>query len=192
MKIGGYEIAPLTPDRWADFETVLGRGGISGCWCMYWLTATGREFEEGRRGGSTGANKAAFQKIVRGGAPGLLAYDGATPVAWVRVMPRMDHPGLRRSRLYGTAEDIAGIWSLSCFVIRRDWRGRGLSGVLIRAAIAHARDNGALTLEAYPNDTVEPSSPMALYRGRASTFRRLGFVEVRRKAPQKPMMRFRL
>ena len=31
----GIAIAPLTPDRWDDFETLFGeRGACGGCWCM--------------------------------------------------------------------------------------------------------------------------------------------------------------
>ncbi len=192
MRFDGYDVHPLTPERWPDFETVLGRGGISGCWCMYWLTETGKGFEEGRRGGSKGANKAAFRQVTEDGLPGLLAYDGDAPVGWVRVMARDRHPGLKRSRLYGNVGETGGIWSLSCFVIRREWRVRGLSELLVRAAIAHARDCGASVLEAYPNDAEGRLSAMALYRGRAATFRRLGFEEIGRRTPDKPLLRLAL
>ncbi|MDJ0827192.1 MAG: GNAT family N-acetyltransferase [Rhodobacter sp.] len=192
MRIQGYDMYPLTPERFGDFETVLGRGGIGGCWCMYWLTDRMEAFNRGTIGGSKGANKAAFREVIAAGPPGLLAYDGDEPVGWVRVMPRARHPGLARSRLYGVTEDIGGIWSVSCFVIRRAWRGRSLSAVLLRAAIAHARAGGARAVEAYPNDAEGRLSGMALYRGRASTFRRFGFEEVWRTGKDKPLMRLTL
>jgi hypothetical protein len=55
-----------------------------------------------------------------------------------------------------------------------------------------ARDHGAGALEAYPWETDEPRSPSSIYTGVASTFRRLGFEEVQRRAPHRPMMRLRL
>ncbi len=192
MKLDGYDLDPLTPDRWDDFETVLGRGGISGCWCMYWLTDRGETFNRGTVGGSKGTNKGAFQAIVKEAPPGLLAYDAGEPVAWVRVMPRTRHPGLARSRFFKTDEDITGVWSISCFVIRRQWRGRGLTTTLIRGAVAHARENGATVIEGYPTETTEKRSDSSVYTGLAQTFRRLGFTEVMRRAPHKPMMRLAL
>jgi hypothetical protein len=38
--------APLTPERWADLETVFGggRGDCGRCWCMYWRLPR-RDFE---------------------------------------------------------------------------------------------------------------------------------------------------
>lgn len=193
MDIDGFRIEPLEPGRWDDLVSVLGRGGIGGCWCMYWTLPTTREWGEGARGGSKAANKAAFRHIVdRGPPPGLLAYDAGKPVAWCRVMPRASLPGLARSRYFKTDLDIDGVWSLACFVVRPPYRGRGLTTVLTKAAIAFARDNGGRILEAYPWETGEEKHPSIIYGGMASTFLRLGFEVVQRTAPHKPMMRLAL
>ena len=69
---------------------------------------------------------------------------------------------------------------------------RGLTGVLTKAAIAFARDQGGRLLEAYPWETAEEKHPATVYTGLASTFGRLGFEVVQRKAPHKPMMRLAL
>lgn len=192
MRIDGYTIAPLTPDLWEDFASVLGGSGKSGCWCMYWLTGSAA-FRAGAKGGRAAPNRAAFREVVDAGPPpGLLAYDGAEPVAWLRLLPRARLPGLERSRFFATGLDTAGVWSLSCFVVRARWRRRGLTDVLIRAAIAHARDAGATALEAYPTDSEARKPASAVYLGLASTFRRLGFAEVQRHAPEKPMLRLPL
>lgn len=187
-----YDIRPLTPALWADFETVLGGSGQSGCWCMYWLLGSA-EFRAGSAGGGAASNRAAFRaRVTDGPPPGLLAYDGATPVAWVRVLPRAALPALANSRFFKTDLPTDGIWSLSCFVVRAKWRRRGLTEVLTRAAIDHARAHGATALEAYPTDTAERRPSSAVYLGLASTFRRLGFHEVQRLAPHKPMLRLAL
>ncbi len=193
MKIDGFEVEPLTPERFGDFETVLGKGGIGGCWCMYWILPTSREWSEGAKGGSTAANKPAFRRIVQAGPPpGLLAYDGSDPVGWCRVMPRAALPGLERSRHFKTDLDTAGVWSLPCFVVRKSHRGRGLTAVLIKGAIELARADGARILEAYPWDTAEKQQPATVYLGLASTFTRLGFEVVQRRVEHKPMMRLSL
>ncbi len=184
-----FATAPLTPDRWGDFEAVLGASGVSGCWCMYWLTAGSATFRHGARGGSEGANKAAFRAVVDRAPPGLLAYAGTEPVGWARVMPRAAHPGLDRSRFFRTDLPADGVWSLSCFRVRAGWRGRGLTRVLTEAALAFARTQGGSWLEVYPTDTDARRSPQAVYTGVASTFRALGFEEVQRLDPAKPMMR---
>ena len=114
------------------------------------------------------------------------------PVAWARVVARSTLPGLKSSTHFRTDLDIEGVWSLPCFVVRRSHRGRGLTATLTKAAMSLATDQGARMLEAYPWETESSEDPMSIYTGVASTFRRLGFDEVQRKAPHKPMMRLEL
>ena len=193
MNIDGFDVKPLTPERWDDLVAVLGRGGVGGCWCMNWILPNQRMLGEGTKDGSKAKNKAAFQDIVRAGPPpGLLAYEGGAPVAWCRVMPRAGLPGLANSRHFKTDLDIDGVWSLPCFVVCPKHRGRGLTTVLTKAAIAFARDQGGRILEAYPWETAEAKYPTVIYTGLASTFKRLGFEVVQRRAPHKPMMRLAL
>ncbi len=157
---------------------------------MYWITDGSAAFRDGSKGGAGAANRGAFHNIVDNGPPpGLLGYVGDEPVGWVRILPRNSLPGLSRSRLFSTDLPTDGVWSISCFVIRAKWRRQGLTEQLARAAVRHARENGARAVEAYPTDTEARKSTSAVYLGLASTFRRLGFEEVQRKAPEKPMMR---
>ena len=193
MEIDGFTVEPLSLERWDDLVAVLGRSGVSGCWCMYWATPKQTVWGEASKGGSKAKNKTAFRRLVRAGPPpGLLAYDGEEPVGWCRVMPRAALPGLARSRFFKTDLDIEGVWSLPCFVVRPRHRGRGLTAVLTKAAIAFARDQGGRLLEAYPWETAEEKHPATVYTGLASTFGRLGFEVVQRRAPHKPMMRLAL
>jgi GNAT superfamily N-acetyltransferase len=193
MDIDGFTIEPLTPDRFDDLEGVLGRGGIGGCWCMYWTTPTTQQWRDKAKGGSTARNKGLMEELVgTGPPPGLIAYDGDEPVAWTRVVARTTLPGLRSSTHFRTDLDIDGVWSLPCFVVRKEHRGRGLTETLTKAAMSFAAEQGASVLEAYPWDTETSEDPTSIYTGVASTFERLGFDEVQRKAPHKPMMRIDL
>jgi len=193
MEVDGYEVEPLSKERFDDFVAVLGAGGIGGCWCMYWIAPTSKAWGECTVGGSRARNRELFQGLVEAGPPpGLLAYEARVPVAWCRVMQRERLPGLANSRHFKTDLDIDGVWALSCFVVKRSHRGRGLTTVLTKAAASFAREQGARVLEVYPWDTEERKSDSTLYTGVASTFERLGFTEVQRRAPHKPMMRLSL
>ena len=190
MIVDDYRVEPLTPDRFDDLIAVLGKGGIGGCWCMYWTCPTSAAWGEGCKGGSTAPNRRAFEAQVDAGPPpGLLAYDDGDPVAWCRVMPRAALPGLANSRYFKTDLDIEGVWSLPCFVVRRSHRGKGLTTVLTKAAIEFVRQQGGSIVESYPWDTDEAKADSVVYTGLASTFTRLGFEVVQRRADHKPMMR---
>ena len=193
MQIDSYDVEPLSPDRFEDFVAVLGNGGISGCWCMYWVAPSSKAWGEGCVGGSKAPNRRRFRALVATGPPpGLIAYDDDNPVAWCRVMSRDRLPGLANSRHFKTDLDIEGVWALSCFVVRKAYRHRGLTTVLTKAAISFVRGQGGRAVEVYPWDTDEQKADSTLYSGAASTFERLGFEEVQRRAPHKPMMRLAL
>lgn len=188
--VDGYVVEPLTPDRLDDFERVLGRSGISGCWCMYWTVPTTALWRTGAKGGSYAANREAFRAIVDAGPPpGLISYVDGEPAGWCRLMQRRNLPGLANSQYFRTDLDIADVWSLPCFVVRKQHRERGMTGVLIKAAIELLDTRGGGILEAYPWDTSDRKAPSTVYTGLASTFERFGFEVVQRAAPHKPMMR---
>jgi GNAT superfamily N-acetyltransferase len=88
--------------------------------------------------------------------------------------------------------DDKPVWSISCFYVRKGYRNRGVTAVLIAAAIKTARRSKAAALEAYPVDTSEKKSSSSIYTGKASTFRRAGFKVIARRVPHRPMMRHSL
>src|SRR5439155_10737512 len=74
---------------------------------------------------------------------GLVGYLDGEPVGWVAVEPRTAYPKLRTARVPWTGrhedKDDAGVWAVTCFVVRRGYRGRGLTYALARAAVDFAR-----------------------------------------------------
>lgn len=178
-------VAPLTPALWPRFEDLFSpNGAVGGCWCMYWRIGAAYR----ARGGA--ANRADFRaRVEEGPPPGLLALDGDRALGWVQVTPRAELPRLDRARNLRRVDD-APVWSLSCLYIRRGHRKRGVATALIHAAIAHARAQGAVALEAYPVDA--SATPSSSFTGYATTFARAGFVEVARHAPTRPIMRHAL
>lgn len=180
---------PLTPDRWEDVEQLFGnRGACGGCWCMAWRLK--RAVFNAQKGE---ANRAAFRAIVRRGeVPGILAYAGNTPVGWCAIAPRSIFPALGNSRVLSPV-DNKPVWSITCFFIEKPWRRKGLSSRLIEGAIKMARDHGAETVEAYPNDLKKGNLPDAfVWTGLASAFLKVGFREVARRSSQRPILRLDL
>ncbi len=187
--------APLTPERWADLETVFGggRGDCGRCWCMYWRLPR-RDFEAALGSRAQALFRA---RVEAGPPPGLLAYRGDDPVGWVQVGPRADVPqwnGARRltAPMPDAPADDPRVWGISCFVTRSGCRRQGVATALLAAAIGRARAGGAKVLEACPVDADGNRPPSALYHGIASAFRAAGFREVARRRPDRPLLRLTL
>ncbi|WP_242345130.1 GNAT family N-acetyltransferase [Anaeromyxobacter terrae] len=179
------EVHPLTPARFADLERLFGpRGACAGCWCMWWRVPRA----EWQAGKGEGNRRALEAYVAAGKLAGLLAYDGDAPVGWVAVEPRSAYPRLARSRNLAPV-DARPVWSITCFFVARSHRGRGVTRALVEAAAAHARAQGAPALEAYPVATTARLGDALLYTGAASTFEALGFEEVARRSPTRPVMR---
>ena len=186
---GAFDTQPLTPERWPDFETVMGpRGGCGGCWCMLWRR---RKADYDKRIGD--GNREDIRAIVEGGEePGLLAYQNDRPVGWISLAPRERFVRLETSRVLKPVDDQP-VWSVSCFLVAKDCRNRGVAEALLRAACVFASQRGASILEGYPIEPSKRPYPAAYaWTGFASVFRRAGFEEVARRSDTRPIMRKRL
>lgn len=180
------DVHPLTAERWKDLERLFGpRGACGGCWCMWWRLKRS-EFEKQKGAG----NKRALRKIVASGqVPGLLAYVDREPIGWCSVAPRESFPVLERSRVLKRVDDRA-VWSIVCLFVAREFRGSGVSVVLLRAAVHYANKQDAKIVEGYPVEPKRGRMPDAFaYTGLASAFRKAGFVEVLRRSETRPIMR---
>ena len=178
--------APVTPETWADFETVFGQNGAcAGCWCMWWRLPRAEWTRQQYEG-----NRLTMKALVDGGhVPGLLAYRDGTPVSWCSVAPRSFFPVLDRSRVLKPVDDLP-VWSIVCFYTRVGHRHRGATAGLIGAALDWTRKNEAAVVEAYPIDRPGAFSSGGDFTGVASTFVRAGFVEVARRSPTRPILRY--
>jgi GNAT superfamily N-acetyltransferase len=186
VDVSDLEFYPLTPERWADLEKLFGkRGACGGCWCMWWrLKRSEFELQKGE------GNRRAMKRVVDSGEiPGILAYAKSQPIAWCSVAPREAYPALGRSRTLKRVDDEP-VWSIVCFFVAKQFRGKGITGKLLRAAIEHVRKQGGNIVEGYPVEPKEGRIPDAFaYMGLASAFRKAGFVEVVRRSETRPIMR---
>src|SRR5258708_31365598 len=163
--------------RWDDLERLFeSRGGPKSCWCMVW-----------RAGAKTAKGpdrKAAMRQYVCEGVPiGLLGYSSVEPVAWCSIAPRTTYRDLGGPT--GIGEPPEDVWSLVCFFIRRELRGKCLTKRIVEAAVQHAAKHGAKVVEAYP---VEPGSPSYRFMGYLPTFSAAEVLEVGRAGIRRTLM----
>jgi len=184
------EIHPLTPDRWPDLEALFSTNAVTrDCWCM-WFRLTTAEYEAGRKE----PNRIAFRGIVERAPapPGLLAYIHGQAVGWCALAPREEYPRVRRARAMKPIDDRPA-WAITCFFVRRDARGRGVTKALLRAAVDFARAHGATLIEGYPVDTsMGRVTPDAAYHGPLKLFADAGFTEVARRDGRRVIVRKRV
>lgn len=129
---------------------------------------------------------------------GIVAYLDGQPVAWAAVEPRTAYPKLRSSRIPWSGrdedKDDESVWAVTCFVVRKEWRGRGLTYALATATIGFARERGALALEAYPMVT-QPGKDITwgeTHVGTRQVFQDAGFSEVTHPTVRRVVMRIDL
>lgn len=182
-------VRPLTTQRWDDVEAVFGARGCSvarRCWCMFYRVEERSGFavlSHAKR------NRAGLKRLAAGRTPpGLIGYQGGTPVGWISLGPREDYKALARSRVMRAIDD-ARVWSIICFVVPSEFRKQGVATGMLDGAIRYARRRGVKILEAYPVDKRGAQPDDSLWFGALSMYERFGFREVARHKPARPMVR---
>ena len=187
-KVAANELSfhPLTPERWEDFEKLFGeRGACGGCWCMSWRLK--RAVFEKQKGAG---NKRAMKKIVSSGEiPGLIAYVGSNPIAWCSVAPREAFPRMENAPTLKRIDDKP-VWSVVCLFVLKSYRRRGVSSLLLRAAVDYARRSGATVVEGYPFEPKQKLPDPFVWTGLVSSFEAAGFEEAARRSVSRPIMRY--
>lgn len=192
MSDDGFRIVPAHAAPFADVEAVFGtRGDPAHCWCQ-WYKIPGADW---RLTDAELRDRLAEQLADPATNAGLVAYDGEIPVGWCAVEPRAHLPRLSRKRIVVDGSrhpdfDDAGVWALTCFVVPREHRRRGVAAALAAGAVEHARANGARVIEGYAIDpSVRAKTPAAdLFVGTVSMFTGAGFAEVARPTPSRAVM----
>jgi GNAT superfamily N-acetyltransferase len=190
-------IVPANEASWDDLVTIFGTTDYAAqCQCQR-FKVVGWIWRD-----STQAERTAMLESQtacgRPDAPatsGLVAYVDDEPAGWVAVEPRTAYPKLRTSRVPWSGrdedKDDGAVWAVTCFVVRKDHRGRGLTYPLARAAVDFARRNGARALEAYPMIT-QPGKEITwgeLHVGARQVFEEAGFEQVSHPTPRRVVMR---
>ena len=189
-------VVPANEASWDDLVAIFGTTDAGHCQCQrfkvigwIWRDSTLEERTAALR---------AQTACGRPDAPttsGLVAYVDDAPAGWVAVEPRTAYPKLRTLRVpwTGRAEDKddPGVWALTCFAVRKGYRGRGLTYHLARAAVDFARERGARALEAY-SMIAPPGKEITwgeMHVGARQVFEEAGFAEVHHPTPRRVIMR---
>jgi GNAT superfamily N-acetyltransferase len=142
------------------------------CWCLSYRIPS--KLNNSLRGPARGELVAELCHAET--APGVLAYDGDTPVGWAAVAPRTE-TSFARNRRIPHVDDLP-VWSLWCIRVRPGHRGQGISHALITGAVDFARDHDAPVIEAYPLDNGSTKVDLTMaYAGLRKNFERAGFTK---------------
>lgn len=178
-------IEPAVAGRFDDAQHALSGGGDGrGCQCQWWML-TNADWE---RTTQPQRQELLRTEMTESLPPALIAYVDGVPAGFVRVGPRTTHVRLARTKVIAPNSpepwDDPAVWTVSCFVVRREYRRQGLNAELLAAAIEFARAGGARAIEAYPIDTtMGKRSANDLYHGVLSVFLAAGFRETARPKP---------
>ena len=170
-------IEPVSPATWdALVDLFAHRGGpdTRSCWCIFWRVRS-KDFSNA----TPAANRERLRSLVeQGPPPGLVALEAERAIGWVGLAPRPEYQRIEHSRVIPRGEGPLP-WSVSCFVVSRDARGRGVASALLAAAVDHARAAGAAAVEGYPIDPAAAGGgrvpDTGAYVGTRSMFERAGF-----------------
>ncbi|MFI7701118.1 GNAT family N-acetyltransferase [Nonomuraea sp. NPDC049480] len=189
-------IVPANEASWDDLAAIFGTADAGRCMCQRFKIA-GWIWRDSTQEGRT----AMLRTQTACGDPdapatsGLVAYVDGDPAGWVAVEPRTAYPKLRTLRVPWAGrdedKDDDGVWAVTCFVVRKGYRGRGLTYPLAVAAIGFARDGGARALEAYPMIT-QPGKEITwgeVHVGARQVFEDAGFKEVNHPTLRRVVMR---
>ena len=191
---------PVTPDRWNDLQTVLNDCADSrSCQCA-WPVITSAQWRSTRPGQRRDRLHDEIDAISSSPntclPPGILAYLDSEPVGWTRVGPRIGQLRIMNSRIVksGSPEpaESGDVWAVTCFTVRRAFRARGITSVLIEAAVRYALDHGADSIEGYPIDNAMPTHQgETSFVGTRTTFERAGFSVVSHPTPARVVVALR-
>lgn len=178
-------MVPATPDLWPRLGHTFGprEKNPNSCWCQRFRRHNAPD------------NRTELRREIERSDPhiGLLALVDGEAVGWTRVVPRASLPGVvENGALARLLDGAADAWWVSCFVIRREHRGKGIGAALLRGAAEMAFQHDASFVDGHPADIDvlrDSPAPSAVFTGTLSMFQNAGFTEIGRTYPSRPVMR---
>ena len=183
-----YSTKELSIKTWPDFEKLFTRKGLVGdgwwCWCTHHHVASYSSPQNKQP--PTRAERAVenhrkkAQLVENGCAHGILVYANEEPVGWCQYgpgeeLPRTDHS--QNYRKLGLEHETEKLWRITCFVVDKQHRKRGVATAGLRAALEAIKEKGGGLVEAYPVSKTNQGSNY-LYCGTAAMFAKAGFKPI--------------
>ncbi len=175
-----FTIRALTPGIFGDFAALVERNGgmFAGCWCTKFHPDCVAKDQ------SRGGNRALKQRLVAEGvAHAALVYDGDRAVAWAEYGSPEELPEIHHRKEYLATAGRLPDYRVTCILVERGFRGRGLAGIALRGAVELIAEAGGGLVEGYPHDTggVRKKNSSFLYNGTRTLYEREGFTYDRPK-----------
>jgi ribosomal protein S18 acetylase RimI-like enzyme len=177
----GYMTRELSPEALPDFERLLETHpapGAYACWCMYHhrpgpVPEAQQPHTKAQRAASNRRQKR--ELVEQGRSHGILVFAEGKPVGWCQYGTREELPRVENNAGYRkhVSDGIPSrLWRITCFVVDKRYRRRGVARLALRAALEAIRGRGGGMVEAYP---IVRWGAYAEYRGTVSMFRKEGF-----------------
>ena len=177
-----YETRELSKDTWPDLERLFQKPGIGDawwCWCTFHHTAsfTNANDKRGRASWAKTNHTQQEELVANGESHGVIVYLKNEPVGWCQYGPREELPRADHSRKYvepASADKKEKLWRITCFVVDKDQRKRGVASAALKATLESIEKKGGGIVEAFPVSKTD-QGPGYMYTGRVSMFKKLGF-----------------
>jgi ribosomal protein S18 acetylase RimI-like enzyme len=199
-QLAKYTTKELSKATWPDFVKLFSqKSGWNHCWCVHFHRPRGlprdkwlptRE-ERGVR------NRREQKALVdKGRSHGILVYSEGQPVGWCQYgqqeeLTRIDNGANYRG--LAPENQKARLWRITCFVVDRKYRRRGVAGAALQAALASIKKQGGGLVEGFPVSNWEGGSfgNMSTH-GTVSMFAKQGFKKVAAYGNTNVLMRKRV
>lgn len=184
-----YITKELSRATWPDFVKLFTQGnGWDHCFCVHFHRACSLPKSEWlpTRAERGIRNRRVQKKLLeRNESHGILVYAEGQPVGWCQFgsageLPRFDNSkNYREAALDSAGQVRKGLWRISCFVVARQFRRRGIAGIALRAALASIEKRGGGIVESFPLANLRGQSfGNASTGGTVSMFKKEGFSVV--------------
>ncbi len=135
-----------------DVEAVFATGGARTCRCQA-LKVPGWIWRDTTQEQRDAALLEQTACGTTGPTSGLIGYVDGEAAGWVAIEQRENYPRLwsRKQAWMRMDPDLEGVWSVTCFVVRKGRRQSGLTYELAAATVEYGQQVGARVLEGYPD-----------------------------------------
>ncbi len=120
--------------------------------------------------------------VRQGRSHAIIVYEGRTPVGWCQYGSKDELPRIDAGRNYRKVGPPVGaekLWRITCFFVDREYRGKGVSKIALKAALESIKEQGGGIVEAYPIVSEKMAAvPEWRWFGTPSMFRKEGFRTV--------------
>lgn len=155
------------PD-WFDFfdnRAFTDHTDWKGCYCTAFFFPRLKEYQSK----SKVRKQYARWLIQNGSMKGYLAYENGKVVGWCNVNRKAVFP-----RLDDIAEEGESVLSITCFLVEKEYRRKGLAQKILDRIVKDAKAEGIRIIEAYPRK--KAITEYGNFRGPYSLYEKNGFI----------------